>query len=77
VEDIDSMMLDEIEMQEQAEIDAMLQALPTEPSNTSHDNKGDFALFSDDFDYDDLFIELASSEQQRQPGPPGEDMDMS
>ena len=72
MEDLDSMMLDEIEQQEQAEMDAMLEALPTQPTTAPrHDNQANFAPFSDDDDYDALFMELASSGQN------GDDMEMS
>jgi hypothetical protein len=78
MEDLDSMMLDEIEQQEQAEMEAMLEALPTHPAaaprhdnHDNHDNQGNFVQFSDDDDYDALFMELASSGQN------GDDVEMS
>lgn len=78
--DADSMMLDEIEQQEQAEIEALLEALPTQPAAPREDNyndQGHFAQFSDDDDYDALFMELASSGQNGQQGSFGDDVEMS
>lgn len=81
MEDADSMMLDEIEQQEQAEMEALLEALPTkqpaEPREDNYDDQGHFAQFSDDDDYDALFMELASSGQNGQQGSFGDDVEMS
>lgn len=74
------MMLDEIEQQEQAEMEALLEALPTQLAASRGDNfddQGHFAQFSDDDDYDALFMELASSGQNGQQGSFGDDVEMS
>ncbi|KAK3377929.1 hypothetical protein B0H63DRAFT_230350 [Podospora didyma] len=61
-EDLDALMVDDIEQQEQAEIDAMVALLPA--YNTPHHSVPPSPHhFSDDEDYDGLFMDLLSHEE--------------
>jgi hypothetical protein len=72
---MDSMMVDAMEQQEQAEIDALL-ALASQPTETaSSRSRSESMYFSDDEDYDSIFMELISAKQSDQTM--SEDVDMS
>lgn len=72
--DIDSMMLDAMEQEEQAEIDALLASLPseTQPSPSRPES-----MHFDDEDYDSIFMELLSAQQNNQPTAAHDDIEMS
>ncbi|KAK4451860.1 hypothetical protein QBC34DRAFT_399745 [Podospora aff. communis PSN243] len=63
-EDID-MMLDALEQEEQAELEALLASLPSEGSEQTQTSgsRPDSMHFSDDEDYDSLFMELISEQE--------------
>jgi len=72
---MDSMMVDAMEQQEQAEIDALL-ALASQPTETaSLRSRPESMYFSDDEDYDSIFMELISAKRSDQTM--SEDVDMS
>lgn len=54
------MMVDEIEQQEEAELDAILSALPE--TTSSQTRPGSPHLYSDDDDYDAIFMDFISSQ---------------
>lgn len=58
--DVDALMVDDIEQQEEAELEALVSALEGAGSKSSS------AHFSDDEDYDGLFMDLISQQQQQQ-----------
>ena len=72
--DIDSMMLDAMEQEEQAEIDALLASLPSE-TRTSHSRPE--SMHFDDEDYDSIFMELLSAQQNNQLTAALDDVEMS
>lgn len=61
-QDIDSMMLDEIEQQEEAELDALFLALPEMSSSQTRPESPH--LYSDDDDYDKIFMDFISSQSE-------------
>ncbi|KAK3359042.1 hypothetical protein B0T25DRAFT_514659 [Lasiosphaeria hispida] len=65
----DSMMLDAIEQEEQAELDALLSSFPAENTETSDQTRPNSAHFDDD-DYDSLFTDFLSTQHSQ-------DVDMS
>ncbi|KAK1760612.1 hypothetical protein QBC47DRAFT_367668 [Echria macrotheca] len=74
LDDADSMMLDEIIREEEAEIDALLSALPIETEQSDEKAPGS-SQFSDD-EYDDLFMEYLSSEVEGSQMVLSQDVDM-
>lgn len=56
------MMLDEIEQQEEAELDALLSALPETTSSQTRPES--LHLYSDDDDYDAIFMDFISSQSE-------------
>jgi hypothetical protein len=77
-EDIDAMMLDALEQEEQAELEALLASLPSQGSERTQtsQNRPESMHFSDDEDYDSLFMELIS-EQENVPPTNSDDVEMS
>ncbi|KAK3685764.1 hypothetical protein B0T22DRAFT_229156 [Podospora appendiculata] len=74
--DADAMMVDAIEQQEQAEIDALLLSIPLD--TTSSQARPDSPQhFSDDDDYDSIFMDLLSSQRSEQAFTLSQDVDMS
>lgn len=78
--DLDTMMLDEMEQQEEAEIDALLSALPTTTAaQQTRPTSPTPTIYSDD-DYDAIFMDFISSHPE-QDGEPfassQEDVEMS
>lgn len=68
-EDIDDMMVDAISREEEAEIEALLNSMP-QPTQMDRDGDRDMdegrpesVYFSDEEDYDALFMELSQREQ--------------
>lgn len=72
--DFDS-MLDAMEQGEQAELEALLESLPSEAQTLP--NRPESMHFSDDEDYDKLFMELLSTQPNEQPTTDSDDVDMS
>ncbi|KAK3365727.1 hypothetical protein B0T24DRAFT_397142 [Lasiosphaeria ovina] len=66
VDDVDALMVDAIEQQEEAELDALLSSLPEESQNRQS-QPGSPCFFSDDDDYDGLFMDLLSRQSQDDP----------
>lgn len=58
--DEDSMMVDDIEREEQAQLDALLESVPE--ANMSGVDKQKTTHFSDEEDYDAIFDELLASQ---------------
>ncbi|KAK0627014.1 hypothetical protein B0T14DRAFT_423773 [Immersiella caudata] len=77
-DDIDAMMLDALEQEEQAELEALLASLPSEGSAQAQTSpsRPESMHFSDDEDYDSLFMELISEQANDQPTSSG-DVEMS
>ncbi|KAK0651577.1 hypothetical protein B0T16DRAFT_489571 [Cercophora newfieldiana] len=73
--DFDSMMLDAMEQEEQAELEALLESLPSETQTSP--SRPESMHFSDDEDYDSLFMELLSAQQNSQPTTGSDDVEMS
>ncbi|KAK3328352.1 hypothetical protein B0T19DRAFT_424272 [Cercophora scortea] len=74
--DADAMMVDAIEQQEQAEIDALLLSIPFDtPSSQARPDSPQH--FSDDEDYDSIFLGLLSSQQSEQALTLSQDVEMS
>lgn len=73
MEDIDSMMVDALEQEEQAQIEA-LAALHSGESQTSQ-SRPESMHFSDE-DYDDLFMELLSAQEQNKQTSSHQDVEM-
>jgi hypothetical protein len=72
-EDVDAMMADVIAQQEEAEVDALVSVLEARPQDGSGN-----AQFSDDEDYDGLFMNLIQSQQQQPQGmASSQDVEMS
>lgn len=67
-------MLDAIEREEEAEIDALLSAIPETQSSTQKGPEANH--FSDDDEYDEIFMEFLS-EQDGERITRSQDMDMS
>lgn len=74
-DDIDDMMVDAIAREEEAEIEALLSSMPQPPTQTDEDGDRDMdegrperVYFSDDEDYDALFMELSQQEQPSRMG---------
>jgi hypothetical protein len=72
-EDVDAMMADVIAQQE-AEVDALVSALEGQPRDG---NGNESAHFSDDEDYDGLFMDLIQSQQEPQGMDFSQDVEMS
>ena len=64
----DDMMIDDIARAEEAEIEALLSSMPHTPpsSNQMVDPRTDSPSFSDDDDYDSLFMDFAAQEDPLQ-----------
>lgn len=57
--DEDLMMVDDIEREEQARLDALLESMPE--TKMTRENQQNFAQFSDEEEYDAIFDELLAS----------------
>ncbi|KAK5663029.1 hypothetical protein OQA88_6444 [Cercophora sp. LCS_1] len=73
--DEDSMMLDDIEREEQAQLDALLESMPE--THMTEKGKQDIAQFSDEADYDAIFEELLASEDVGITAAPSQDVEMA
>jgi hypothetical protein len=73
-EDVDAMMADVIAQQEEAEVDALVSALE---GQSRDGNRNGSAHFSDDEDYDGLFMDLIQSQQEPQGMDFSQDVEMS
>lgn len=74
-DDLDDMMVDVLEHEEEAEIDALISSMPTEPSS-SNALRPDSPQWSDDEDYDALFMDFISQDDTQEIVSSGQ-MDMS
>ncbi|KAM7203768.1 hypothetical protein V8F33_002083 [Rhypophila sp. PSN 637] len=61
--DLDAMMLDTIEQEEQAELDALLAALPDVTTSQTRSSSPALTIYSDD-DYDAIFMDLIASQSE-------------
>lgn len=79
-DDIDDMMVDVIAREEEAEIEALLSSMPTDQDGDREMDEGrpESVYFSDEDDYDALFMEFVSSQEaQDQEMGSSQDMEMS
>lgn len=60
--EMDDMMVDVLEHEAQAELDALISSIPAEPSSSDRIMRPDSPQWSDDEDYDALFMDFISQE---------------
>ncbi|KAK3326423.1 hypothetical protein B0H66DRAFT_600547 [Apodospora peruviana] len=66
--DMDAMLVDAIERQEEAEIEAIISELPTTPTSNQTQQQPEEAqhhFYSEDDDYDSIFMDFLSSEREQ------------
>lgn len=66
--DADDMLVDMLEQEHQAELEAMAEAMaPRDPSSSERRHVLDSSQWDDEEDYDALFMDLLAQEQQERP----------
>jgi hypothetical protein len=78
-DDIDDMMVDVLAREEEAEIEALLSSMPTDTDMEGCESaRPESPHFSDEDDYDALFMEFVSQQEGEEQGMAGsQDMEMN
>lgn len=63
--EVDDMMVDVLEHEEEAELDALISSMPSQPSSSDMIIRPDSPHWSDDEDYDALFMDFLSQEDNQ------------